>query len=263
MLLNKLFNLNTTQIDNKGTYVVLPPPTTNLPRSRPLPKKKPLTKWEKFAKEKGIAPTKKPKKVYSAKDEDFRNRWGYKGLNDPREEWLTEIKTSEDPLVDKFKKLKTSKKDRITKGKLHQLNNEQYNLRKTLQETKTSQETSNMPSSFPSTHINKLLLKKLELKRKIAATRTSNASLGVFTNQLKNEKKIRINKPKQKFDPDTIPRESELEKAKKVASRVLKPESSKIINVAKAVKVLRREQSAKNITTTKKNTSKNNKKKRK
>lgn len=63
-----------------------------------LPKKKALTKWEKFARAKGIAPKKKSKKVYSEKDDEFRNRWGYKGLNDPREEWLTEIKDNEGEL---------------------------------------------------------------------------------------------------------------------------------------------------------------------
>lgn len=45
-------------------YVDLPEPRYNLPREKPLPTPKPLTKWQKFAIEKGIKKTPKPKTTW-------------------------------------------------------------------------------------------------------------------------------------------------------------------------------------------------------
>lgn len=45
-------------------YVDLPEPRYNLPREKPLPTPKPLTKWQKFAIEKGIKKTPKPKATW-------------------------------------------------------------------------------------------------------------------------------------------------------------------------------------------------------
>lgn len=60
---------------------VLPPPTTNLPRSRKVPGPKAMTKWEKFAKEKGIQKKKKDKKVFDETLEvSFSNSTNFKFL---------------------------------------------------------------------------------------------------------------------------------------------------------------------------------------
>ena len=65
-LVASLFSLPTTSSED-GPLAQLPPPTTQLPRAKPLPKPKPLTKWEQFAKAKGIQHKKKDKK---GKDDD-------------------------------------------------------------------------------------------------------------------------------------------------------------------------------------------------
>lgn len=63
LLINKLFELPMKNEDGY-MYVDLPEPRYNLPREKPLPTPKPLTKWQKFAIEKGIKKTPKPKATW-------------------------------------------------------------------------------------------------------------------------------------------------------------------------------------------------------
>ena len=91
VLLASLFSLPTTSSED-GPLAQLPPPTTQLPRSKPLPKPKPPTKWEKFARAKGIQKTKKDKKVWDEEKQEWVNRWGKDGKNrEVEEQWLTEV----------------------------------------------------------------------------------------------------------------------------------------------------------------------------
>lgn len=90
-LLNALFALPSTPSPD-GPIAKLPPPTTQLPRAKPLPKPKPLTKWEKFAQEKGISHRKKDKAAWDEEKQEWVDRWGWKGKNKQLEEqWLTEV----------------------------------------------------------------------------------------------------------------------------------------------------------------------------
>lgn len=68
LLINQIFQLTTAKVDNE-IVIKLPPPTTRLPRAKPVPKAKQLTKWEKYAKEKGITSRKKSKTEW---DEDLK-----------------------------------------------------------------------------------------------------------------------------------------------------------------------------------------------
>ena len=52
ILFNAIWELPTERVE-EAIVAVLPPPTFNLPREKPVPKAKPLTKWEQYAKEKG------------------------------------------------------------------------------------------------------------------------------------------------------------------------------------------------------------------
>lgn len=52
LLLNSLWQLETARVE-EAVVAHLPPPSTVIPREKPVPKPKPLTKWEKYAKEKG------------------------------------------------------------------------------------------------------------------------------------------------------------------------------------------------------------------
>ena len=63
LLFSALFSLLTLS-SPEGPLAQLPPPTTHLPRTKPLPKPKPPTKWERFAHAKGIQSQRRDKKIW-------------------------------------------------------------------------------------------------------------------------------------------------------------------------------------------------------
>lgn len=90
-LVASLFSLPTKPSPD-GPLAQLPPPTTALPRAKPLPKPKPLTKWEKFANAKGIQHKRREKKVWDEERQEWVDRWGWKGANKMEEtQWLSEV----------------------------------------------------------------------------------------------------------------------------------------------------------------------------
>ena len=52
LLINSIWCLPTHRVE-EVVVAELPPPSTRLPREKPLPTPKPMTKWEQYAKEKG------------------------------------------------------------------------------------------------------------------------------------------------------------------------------------------------------------------
>ena len=61
-----------------GSQAELPPPSTVLPREKPIPKAAPPTRWELFAKEKGIKKRKRERMVFDDEKKEWAPRWGYK-----------------------------------------------------------------------------------------------------------------------------------------------------------------------------------------
>jgi hypothetical protein len=59
----------------------LPPPSTVLPREKPVPKAPEATRWELFAKEKGIKKRKRERMVFDEEKKEWAPRWGYKVPN--------------------------------------------------------------------------------------------------------------------------------------------------------------------------------------
>lgn len=91
-LVAALFALPTTP-SSAGPVTAFPPPTTLLPREKPLPTPKAPTKWERFAKEKGISHRKKEKDVWDEERQEWVPRWGRFGKNkDKEDQWLHEVK---------------------------------------------------------------------------------------------------------------------------------------------------------------------------
>ena len=91
MLFTALFSLPTKSSPD-GPLAILPTPTYQLPRAKPLPKLKPLTKWEQFAAAKGIQKTVREKRVWDEEKQDWVNRWGRDGKNKEIEQaWITEV----------------------------------------------------------------------------------------------------------------------------------------------------------------------------
>ncbi|KAJ2290170.1 Rhodanese- sulfurtransferase, partial [Coemansia sp. RSA 2706] len=102
LLVNELFS-QPTAVDEDSVYAMLPKVTSTLPREKPLPKVKPMTRWEKFAKLKGIDQRKKSRMVFDENTDEWRPRFGYKGVNnDGLNQWLIEVPGNADQYADQY-----------------------------------------------------------------------------------------------------------------------------------------------------------------
>jgi regulator of ribosome biosynthesis len=92
-LINQLLSTCQIKSDSEGVHLVLPVPTTPLPREKPIPAAKEATKWERFAAKKGIKDKKRDGKlVYDEPTGEWVPKWGYKGKNKEGEnDWLVEV----------------------------------------------------------------------------------------------------------------------------------------------------------------------------
>ncbi|OYY61018.1 MAG: hypothetical protein B7Y50_05460 [Hydrogenophilales bacterium 28-61-11] len=94
-LINQLLTTCPLNSTKEGVLLTLPPPTTRLPREKPVPEAKPPTKWERFAAKKGIKPKTREQRRNLAYDEEsgeWTRKWGYKALNKKGEDdWLVEV----------------------------------------------------------------------------------------------------------------------------------------------------------------------------
>ncbi|KAF1914993.1 ribosome biogenesis regulatory protein-domain-containing protein [Ampelomyces quisqualis] len=92
-LINQLLSTCQIKSDSEGVHLVLPAPTTPLPREKPIPAAKEPTKWERFAAKKGIKDKKRDgKMVYDDASGEWVPKWGYKGKNkDGENDWLVEV----------------------------------------------------------------------------------------------------------------------------------------------------------------------------
>ncbi|KAF2649592.1 RRS1-domain-containing protein [Lophiostoma macrostomum CBS 122681] len=92
-LINQLLSTCEVKSTSDGVHLMLPAPTTPLPREKPVPADKAPTKWELFAKKKGIkAKPREGNMVYDEQSGEFVPKWGYKGKNkDGENEWLVEV----------------------------------------------------------------------------------------------------------------------------------------------------------------------------
>ncbi|KAG6841843.1 hypothetical protein C0991_006250 [Blastosporella zonata] len=176
-LFASLFSLP-TRTSPDGPLAQLPPPTTQLPRSKPLPKPKPQTKWEAFAAAKGIQHKIRDKKEWDEEKQEWVNRWGRNGKNKQIEEqWITEVPLNADADYDPRKVARDERKARVAK-----------NEKKHAQNVSRAIAASNPRDA-----------RKNDIEKTLATTRISTASMGKFDNKLQGEKKIRG--VKRKFDP--------------------------------------------------------------
>lgn len=88
--MNQIWNLE-TQRNEDVVVAKLPKPTYSLPREKPIPKPKAPTKWEKYAAEKGIQKRKRDKLVWDEEAKEWKPRFGYKGINQKKNEWVIEV----------------------------------------------------------------------------------------------------------------------------------------------------------------------------
>ncbi|KAL3478201.1 ribosomal biogenesis regulatory protein [Aspergillus californicus] len=143
-ILNQLLTTCPITSSPQGVLLSLPPPTTTLPRHKPLPTPKQPTKWELFARKKGIGKfSSKPgaaladqerrkKLVYDEESGEWVPRWGYKGKNKSDDDWLVEVKEKdwkkEEDAAAKGSSIRgmsrTERKDRIRRNERKQRAND-------------------------------------------------------------------------------------------------------------------------------------------
>ncbi|EGS19102.1 putative ribosome biogenesis protein [Thermochaetoides thermophila DSM 1495] len=84
VLINQLLTTTTITATKDGVLLTLPPPTTPLPREKPVPQPKPETKWQAFARRRGIKPKTREQRrnlQYNPTTGQWERKWGYKGAN--------------------------------------------------------------------------------------------------------------------------------------------------------------------------------------
>ncbi|GAW14297.1 hypothetical protein ANO14919_036980 [Xylariales sp. No.14919] len=103
-LINQILTACPISSTPQGVLLSLPPPSTALPREKPLPEAKAPTKWEQFAAKRGIKPkTREQRRMkaqkYNEETGQWEKTWGYNkdGRIDRKEkgivqqDWLVEV----------------------------------------------------------------------------------------------------------------------------------------------------------------------------
>lgn len=170
-----------------GPLAQLPPPTTALPRAKPLPKPKAPTKWERFAASKGIQKKRRERKVWDEEKQEWVDRWGRDGKNKDKEvQWIHEVKADAGgvlPLfrcghathtppamdVDPAQDARTARKARVAKNERQRLQN--------IARAQAAHEARQQ--------------RHVDIDRTLASTRISTASMGKFDKTLEGDKKMR------------------------------------------------------------------------
>jgi regulator of ribosome biosynthesis len=129
-LINQLLSTCQIKSDSEGVHLVLPSPTTALPREKQLPAAKEKTKWELFAAKKGIKDKKRDGKlVYDEATGEWVPKWGYKGKNkDGENDWLVEVDEKKEEKTgeahDARADSRRERKDRMKRNERKQRNND-------------------------------------------------------------------------------------------------------------------------------------------
>lgn len=121
LLLNELWTLPTER-NQEAIVAILPPPTSLLPREKPVPVPKLPTKWEQYAKEKGIVKKKKTKLVWDDVVKEWIPRFGYKkAVAETEKNWVMEYKEGDNQ--DPREKMIEEKREKVAKNELQRLRN--------------------------------------------------------------------------------------------------------------------------------------------
>ncbi|EUC66538.1 ribosome biogenesis regulatory-like protein [Rhizoctonia solani AG-3 Rhs1AP] len=204
VILGALFGLPTQSSDD-GPIASLPPPTTALPRTKPLPKPKPPTKWERFAAVKGIQKTKRDRREWDEERQEWANRWGWKGKNkDKEEQWIHEVPDNAPDDHDPAMEARKERKARVAK-------NEKQKERNLVVTAASGQRERDETKS--------------KLNRTLAVTRTSTASMGRFDKKLEGDTKLKG--VKRQFAPNEVLAESEKKSSMDIIKRLDREPKSK------------------------------------
>lgn len=232
---DSLFSLPSTE-DRDGPIVKLPPPTTRLPREKPLPKPRPPTKWEEFAKKKGIQNRKKDKQVFDDQTGTWKRRYGYDRVNDDNDVPIIEAKMTDEPGQDPFAKRRAEKKQRVEKQEKNRL----YNLKEAAKVGALPSHVQLAATALPITGTQAAPRKvsKDELLNVAGMAATATASGGKFDKKLLGEKPPKHEKKYRKFLPvveGSGMGSLERQQTDKILNKLMSKNSHEILNVDKAV----------------------------
>ncbi|KAK4604372.1 hypothetical protein RGQ29_012754 [Quercus rubra] len=235
IIANNLFNLPSTE-SVEGPLIKLPPPTTRLPREKPLPKPKAPTKWEEFAKARGIKNRKRDKLVLDEQSGTWKRRYGYDRANDEENIPIIEAKMTDEPGFDPFAKRLSDKKNRVEKQEKNRMQN-----------LKQAAKVGNLPShvqlaatALPITGTQAAPKKasKHDLGKVAGIAVTATASAGKFDKKLQGEKPAQQPKKFRKFLPvaeGTGIGSQERSQTEKILNSLISKNSHEILNVDKAI----------------------------
>jgi len=192
VIVNKLWQCEKVN-DTHSVVALLPLPKVAIPREKPIPKARPLTKWEQFAKDKGIKKKSKNTKVWDEKTKSWKFSWGYRKKIGEKEEkdYAANLQREMDEEQNRFKE--PSSKDKkapvvkkhLTKGE-RVAKNELNRLRNIARARKTSGIDSGGVLPAPTLN-DKYIPLKSESRKALDVATTSTASLGRFTDPLKDD----------------------------------------------------------------------------
>uniref|UniRef100_A0A2N9HLH2 Ribosome biogenesis regulatory protein n=1 Tax=Fagus sylvatica TaxID=28930 RepID=A0A2N9HLH2_FAGSY len=232
---NNLFNLPSTETKD-GPLIKLPPPTTRLPREKPLPKPKPPTKWEQFAKAKGIKNRKKDKILYDEPTGTWKRRYGYDRANDEENIPIIEAKMTDQPGEDPFAKRRADKKQRVEKHEKNRMQNLKQAAKVGALPSHVQLAATALPITGTRAAPEKVTKNNLGDVAGIAATAT--ASGGKFDKKLQGEKPAKHQGKYRKFLPvaeGTGIGSQEKKQTEKVLNKLFSKNSHEILNLDKAV----------------------------
>ncbi|KAI5640864.1 hypothetical protein M9H77_00166 [Catharanthus roseus] len=215
-----LFDLPSTE-DLDGPIVQLPPPTTKLPRAKPLPKPKPPTRWELFAQKKGL---------------HLKRRHGYDRVNDDKDVPIIEAKMDEDPGEDPFAKRQKEKKNRVEKQEKNRLKNLKQAAKVGALPSHVQLAATALPITGTQAAPRKVSKDELQNVAGMAANAT--ASGGKFDKKLPGEKPPKHDKKYRKFLPvveGSGMGSLEKQQTDKVLNKLMSKNSHEILNVEKAI----------------------------
>ncbi|KAF9347211.1 Rhodanese- sulfurtransferase [Mortierella sp. NVP85] len=233
LLFNEIFQLQTIS-DDSGVMAMLPIPTTQLPREKPLPKPKPETRWEKFAKAKGIVKRKKERMVFDEASGDYKPRWGYKGINDDgTKDWIIEVPTGSNPMEDQYELRREAKKERVEKNEKRR----QRNMEEAAVASKMDQKA--IKRGDRPNMDNARAMKRKELENQILISKTATASAGKFDAALEGDLKPRG--IKRQFAPTIGDVSREKAGNMSILDRVVGKNGEDLVNVRKAIRATKRQ----------------------
>lgn len=219
ILINNIWKLPVERVEDV-IVAKISAPTTILPREKPLPKERPPTKWEQYARTKGIQRRKKPKLIWDEELKEWKPRYGYRRVEkEDAKNWLIEVPHTADPYEDQFAKRSDEKTERIAKNEFQRMRNIARAKKVRIPDVGIAPTTDQTRG---------------QVEKALTLAKSATASLGKFTKNVANEKPIKGQGKKRKFDPllgdAQVEKKKNLSILESIASKKPKLDVNKAIN---------------------------------